>query len=64
MVGNILFTVMVFCLAVSMCLVLNYALIKSVWAVVPAWVRQLSFIACVGAIFSTVYFVVGALWGA
>lgn len=63
MVGNILFTVMAFCLATAICLTLNYALVKTVWDVVPQWARQVSFIGCVAAIFATVYLVVGAIWG-
>jgi hypothetical protein len=64
MLGSLLVTIVLFMLAVFLCVTLNFVFIRRTWEYVPEWVRRTTFICCVGVIFSILYLLVSHLWGA
>lgn len=64
MLGNIIVTVLLFSVAIGLCITLNYTLVVRTWDFMTLWMRQLLFVALVVLIFSSLYFAIGYLWGA
>lgn len=63
MIGGILITMVLFMIAIAMCIAINFVVCTYLWEDIPYWGREVLFIVCITAIMFVLYHVVGHVWG-
>lgn len=62
MIENLLATILLFVVAVGLCIVLNFTLIKQTLMSIPLWMERVIYVGCVGVIFFVLHQIVSAMW--
>lgn len=63
MVGGILITIVLFVVAIALCMTTNLMVFRYMWNNAPAWLQLAAYVVCTFVIMVTLYHVVGYVWG-
>lgn len=63
MIGGVLVTVVLFMIAVTLCIVTNLVVFRYLWNSAPSWVQYIAYVVCTIIIMVTLYHAVGYVWG-
>lgn len=63
MLGGIIVTLVLFLIAIALCIAINFVVFKYLWEGTPSWIQEIAYVVCITVIMFVLYHTVGHVWG-
>lgn len=63
MIGGILITMVLFMIAIAMCIAINFVIFRYLWEDVSPWIQEIAYVISITVVMFVLYHLVGHVWG-